>query len=175
MKRLKPILEQSENGCLQFKAIAYNKMILQHSHIEDVTKYDIILINDENEMVASTNIHHETYCLDKVIINELIVYYNKHGKFPEYLIAKQINIYGNYEYATKGSLLNYDKIIDVEILEEPLYDKIINVANEIYKTISEEQFGYIMLPDLNGYKMFKIEKDRLEEYLAIESLRENNK
>ena len=214
MKKLKPILLESENGCFQFKAIDYNKTILQESNIEDVAKYDIILVDlDSNEfldgdviyfdkhigiynsekqyfyvdhdlfkVIAISNVdHNEIFSLSKNAVELLLNYYNKNNKLPEF-----VNPNGCSDFNNLNEIIFY---YDVERIDNKLFldikidnlesdntanitvGKINTIINEISKTITEKEFGYIMLPDLNGYKMFKIEKDRLEEYLAIESLR----
>lgn len=218
MKKLKPILLESENGCFQFKAIDYNKTILQESNIEDVAKYNIILVdlesnefsdgdliyfnkhieiyNSKNQcfyldhdlfkVIAVSNANNSgTSILSKNAIESLLNSYNKNNKLPEFVnpngyldFNDSLEIIFYYELERIDNKLFLD--IKIEDLESDkatniTVDKIIDVANEISKTIINKQFGYIMLPDLNGFKMFKIEKDRLEEYLAIESLSENNK
>ena len=215
MKKLKPILLESENGCFQFKAIDYNKTILQESNIEDVAKYDIILVdlesnefsdgdviyldkhieiyNSENQyfyidhdlfkVIAISNVDHNgMFQLSKNAIQLLLNFDNKNNKLPEFVKPNGCSDFNNsneiifyYDVERIDNKLFLD--ITIDDLESDkatniTFDKIIDVANEISKTIINKQFGYIMLPDLNGYKMFKIEKDRLEEYLAIVSLRE---
>lgn len=211
MKKLKPLLQQSENGIFQFKATDKTTTIIQRSNVDDVVKYNIVLVDeDSNEIsdsdfvlidgkceiwnsnfyntiaptgvfkiIASTNIEDNLYRLSETIVNKLLDYHNKHNKFPEYLTAKQINIYGNLTYVTKPCLtgeprgnMDFYEVIDVEIPDILTTDKIINVVEELSKTISNKKFGYIMLPTFNGFNLFKVETKRLEEYLAIESMRE---
>jgi hypothetical protein len=57
MKRLKPILLESGNGSFQLKAINYNITILQESNIEDVAKYDIILVDKNRNFEQKVSSH----------------------------------------------------------------------------------------------------------------------
>lgn len=47
--------------------------------------------------------------------------------------------------------------------------ELIEFFEEMKKNMITE-VGYIFLPDIKGYKVFKIPKDRLDIYLAAESL-----
>jgi len=50
-----------------------------------------------------------------------------------------------------------------------------NALAEMFKPGREPQMGFILIPDMHGFKVFEIEKERLESYLMAESMYRKNK